>query len=178
MAQGTKPPQTNPSTGVQGQAKGAETRPPEVVDLLGKVDKLLREGQPKRALEIISRAKINSPWVTNAAGVCQLRLGNAKVAVDVFRGLVLASGGLILRQDIPAAFKTNYATALLAMDNLAGCLGVLAEVRDEDHPGAQRLRAAVQRWKQDLTLWQKIQWYTGGQPARPVTLDFPPGDLE
>jgi hypothetical protein len=148
------------------------------VDLLGKVDKLLREGQPERALEIISRAKINSPWVTNAAAVCQLRLGNAKVAVDVFRGLVLASGGLILRQDIPAAFKTNYATALLAMNNLGGCLSVLAELRDEEHPGALRLRAAVQRWKQGLSLWQKIQWYTGGEPACLVTLDFPPGDLE
>src|SRR5262249_53079021 len=148
MAQAIKPPQTNPSTEAHEQAKGAVPWPPEVVDLLSRVDKLLREGQPERALEIISRSKINSPWVMNAAAVCQLRLGNAKVAVDALRGLVLASGGLILRKDIPAAFKTNYATALLAMDNPGGCLDVLAELGDEDHPGVHRLRAAVQRWKQ------------------------------
>lgn len=161
----------------QDQTNGTE-RPAEVTDLLGKVERFLQEGEPKKALDAIARAKINSPWVTNAAGVCQLRLGNAKVAVDALRGLVLAAGGLVLRPDVPPVFKTNYATALLAADNLAGCLSVLGEVKDEAHPAVAGLKSAIQRWKEGLTFWQKVNWYLGGQPDRPVTLDFLPGDLE
>jgi hypothetical protein len=166
------------SVGVPEQANGATPKPPEIVDLLGKVDRLLQEGQPEKALELIVRAKVNSPWATNAQGVCQLRLGNARVAVDVFRGLVLAAGGVLLRTDVPAVFKTNYATALLAADNMAGYLSVLAELREEEHPAIEKLRAAIRRWKESLTLWQRITWYMGGQPNRPLVLDFPLGDLE
>lgn len=158
-------------------ANGAGSKPPEIVDLFGKVEQLLEEGQPEKALDLIARAKVSSPWTTSALGVCQLRLGNAKVAVDVFRGLVLGAGGIILRNDVPAAFKTNYATALLLADNMGGCLSVLAQVKEEEHPAVGRLRSAIRHWKEGLTLWQKISWYLGAQPDRPVMLDFPPGDL-
>lgn len=172
-------PKTNlPGVNPSDPATGAEVRPPEVLALLNTVAKLLEEGLPAKALDVIARAKIRSPWVTHAAGVCQLRLGNAKVAVDAFRGLVLAAGGLLLRAEVPIVFKTNYATALLATDNLAGCLSVLGEIREEAHPAVPQLRVALRRWKESLTFWQKVQWYLGGQPARPVTLGFPLGDLE
>src|SRR5262249_54641674 len=85
-------------------------KPPEIADLLVKAEQLLQAGKPKKALDLIARAKLNSPWATNALGVCHLRLGNAKVAVDLFRGLVLA-GGILLRADVPVVFKTNYAAA-------------------------------------------------------------------
>ena len=42
---------------------------------------------------------------------------------------VLAAGGVLLRNDVPAVFKTNYAAALLAADNMGGCLSVLVAVR-------------------------------------------------
>jgi hypothetical protein len=174
----TTSPEVNSSSQATGQVNGTETKSPAIADLLRKVDQLLREGQPGKALDLIARAKVRSPWATNAAAVCQLRLGNAKVALDVFRGLVLGAGGLILRADVPIVFKINYATALLAADNLAGCLSVLTEVRDEGHPAAQKLRAAFARWKKGLSLWQRIQWYMGGQPNGRLELDFLPGDLE
>src|SRR5262245_17279594 len=107
---------------VPERANEVAPKPPEIADLLGKVGQLLGEGQPGKALDLIARAKVNSPWATNALGVCQLRLGNVRLAVDVFRGLVLAAGGILLRNNVPAAFKTNYATALLLADNLGGCL--------------------------------------------------------
>jgi hypothetical protein len=156
---------------------GEETRPPEVVALLSKAANLLDEGKPALALDAIARLRINSPWARNALGVCQLRLGNAGVAVEVFRGLVLAAGGLILRDDAPVVFKTNYATALLAAGNVGGCQGVLAEVRDETNPAVARLRAAIRRWHDGLTFWQRLNWWMGVQPERPVVLDHRPGDL-
>jgi len=149
-----------------------DTRPPEVAELLAQVAKFLEEGQPGAALERISRAKISSPWLTNAVGVCQLRLGNAKVAIDTFRGLVLATGGLILRADVPTLFKVNFATALLADGNLSGGLTALDEIRDEGHPAVREIREAVRRWKEGMTFWQKLWWYAGGQPPRPLVLDF------
>lgn len=41
-----------------------------------------------------------------------------------------------------------------------------------------KLHSTIARWKSSLTLWQKLNWYLGGQPDKPVVLDFPPGDLE
>jgi hypothetical protein len=116
--------------------------------------------------------------VTNLLGVCQLRLGNAKVALEVFRGLVLAAGGVLLRPDVPTVFKTNFATAQLANDNSSGFLSVLGEIQDAQHPAALKLQDAFRRWKASLTFRQRMQWHLGGQPSRPFTLDFLPGDLE
>jgi hypothetical protein len=163
--------------GATTQANAVDTRPPEVTDLLGQVEKLLEEGQPAAALERISRSKLRSPWLTNAAGVCQVRLGNTKVAVDTFRGLVLAAGGLILRDDVPAVFKLNFATALLADGNLSGGLRILDEVRDEGHPAVREIREAIRRWKESMTLAQMLWWSIGGQPPRPLVLDFALGRL-
>jgi hypothetical protein len=176
MAQPLQPTQTKTAP-APNQVSGNSPWPQEIAELLTRVAGLLREGQPGQALQAIARARTGSPWVTNAIGVCQLRLGNARVAVDVFRGLVLAGGGLLLRRDVPPVFKINYATALLLADNLEGCQNVLAEVAEGEHPAVQSLRTAIRRWKAALTLWEKVRWYLGGQVNRPVTLDGPPGDL-
>ena len=78
MVQKTTGPQAGPST----QANVADARPPEVADLLGKVGKLLEEGQPAAALGRIGSSGLSSPWLANAAGVCQLRPGHYLLARD------------------------------------------------------------------------------------------------
>jgi hypothetical protein len=157
------------------QANMAEIWPAEVADLLGKVHKLLEEGQPAEALQLLGRSRNNTPWLANAAAVCQLRLGNARVAVDALRGLVLS--GLFLRDNVPAVFKTNFATALIADGNLSGGLRTLNEVQDEDHPAVREVRDAVRRWEGSMTFWQRLWCLLGGQPPRPFVLDFQPGRL-
>ena len=149
----------------------------EVAEVLEKVEELLAQGQPGAALARISSSRLSSPWLTNAAGVCQLRLGNAKIAVDTFRNLVLTAGGLVLRDDVPAVFKINFATALLADGNLSGGLRVLDEIRDEGHPAVREIRDAIRRWKESMTLAQMLWWSIGGQPPRPLVLDFALGRL-
>lgn len=158
-------------------AGASEAVPSDVVAVLEKIKKHLDEEQPKKALETISQAKISSPFLLNAAGVCQLRLGNALRAVAVFRNLALGPGGLVLSPEAPTVFKTNYATALLAADNIPGCLSILGDLRNEKHPAIQKLHDAIGRWAGKLTLWQKLQWYAGGQPQCPPVLDFALGDL-
>jgi hypothetical protein len=151
--------------------------PPEVAGLLGQVQALLEQDQPAAALEQIRRSGLNSPWLVNAAAVCRLRLGNPKVAVETFRGLVLGAGGLVLREDVPALYKINFATALLIDGNLSGGLRVLDEVREEGHPAVVEIRDAIRRWKAGMTFWQRLWRSLGGEPSRPLVLDFPPGRL-
>jgi len=163
--------------GPAAERSGNEPQSQEIARVLGKVKALLQDQRPKEALDAIARSRLRSPWITNAAGVCQLRLGNKKQAVLAFQGLVLYSG-VLLKPDAPAVFKTNYAAALLASDNLSGCLGVLNEIHDEENPTVQRLRGAIQRWKRGLSFWQTLRWYCGDDPGRKVLIDFPLGDVE
>jgi hypothetical protein len=149
----------------------------DVVNVLGKVKQLLDEQRSEKALEVITRSRLSSPWITNARGVCALRLGNAKQASGIFQGLV-GHLGVMLKPDTPLVFKTNFATALLASNNTAGCLSVLHEIGKEQNPTVQRLRTAIREWKQGLSFWQKFKWYTGDYPEKPVVLSFPLGELE
>lgn len=167
---------TSPLSGNAGQAGTAERRSSEPSGLREQIEKLLQAGQPKKALDVLARTKDHSPWSTNAIAVCLLRLGQAEQAVELFRNLVL-SGSLFLRRDVPTAWKVNFATALLMTDNLPGCIQVLRDIQEEDHPGVQRLRKAIRQWEKELSLWEKIQWHLGGQPARCVRLNCPPGEL-
>src|SRR5579884_2461658 len=165
---------TNPLPGSSHQAGAAEKHPSEPSGLREEIEKLLQAGQPKKALDMLARSKDQSPWSTNAVAVCLLRLGQAEQAVELFRNLVL-SGSLFLRPDVPTAWKVNFAIALLMTDNLPGCIQVLRDIHEENHPSVQRLRQAVREWEKELSLWEKIQWHLGGQPARRVRLDCPPG---
>jgi hypothetical protein len=155
-----------------------EEKSPEIVAFLSKVDKLLQEGHPENALELFSRNKLKSPWITNANGVCLLRLDRAQEAVNLFRSLALSSGSVVLRVDAPTVFKTNFTTALLAYNNLGGCLKVLHEINNEENPLVQQLRAAIQRFKVSLSLWTRLQWRMGIPPDGPIAMDFPLGNLE
>lgn len=169
MAQKTMSPQAAPA----GSFNTADARPSEEADVLREVEKLLEEGRPDAALERIRRSRDASPWLANATAVCQLRLGDARSAVDTYRGLVL-TGGLFLREDAPTVFKVNFAIALIADGNLTGGLRVLDELRQEEHPAVREIRDAVRRWEEGMTFWQKLRWYAGGGPPRPLVLDFPP----
>lgn len=150
--------------------------PADIAAVLGQIDDFLKEGDAAKGLELIARAKSASPWMRNAAGVCHLRLGNPAVALDILRGLVLATGGFDLKPEAPTVFKANFATALLLTENLGGFQGMLSELEGEEHPALSRLREAYGRWKASMTLWQRIRFLLGAQPTR-LTLDFPPGNL-
>lgn len=153
-----------------------DSRPPEVSELLTKVAAALDAGHPRKALELLQRWKVKSPWVTNAMAVCMMRLEDAPRAVQLLKGLVITSG-VCFRSDVPAVFLTNFATALLLTNNVSGCKDALGAVPDPRDPGVQRLRSAIRRWWSELSFWQKLRWYWGDTLDRPVPLDFPPGEI-
>ncbi|QDU06241.1 hypothetical protein V6x_59930 [Gimesia chilikensis] len=147
-----------------------------VDELLKKVEQLLLEDAPDRALQLIAKSKIKSDWLKNATAVCQMRLGNYQVAIDIYRSILLTNG-VFLRSDAPTVFKCNFAVALLLNKNIQGFDSALAAVRGADHPAISRLKTTVKDWKQKLTIWQKIQLVCGTHPNVPIELSFPPGDL-
>lgn len=157
-------------------AKHAQS--PEIAALLEKVKALLDEHGVEKALDAIARSKLDSPWVINATAVCLLRHGETKRATGLFYRLVAAPGGVSLRSDVPTVFLVNYATALLVNTGVVACQGALNQISNAEHPGVQQLRAAIQKWKKSLSLWQKWQWYTGDEPKRPVTLEFELGAID
>lgn len=143
--------------------------------LFTKVDQLLAEGSPNSALDILTRQKDHSPRVRNAIGVCQMRMGNAKNAFDIFRQL--AGSGVHLRPDAPIAYKVNLATALLLLGNEGGCKSILMEIAEEENPAVQRLRRAIKDWRASLSFWQKVQLLFG-TVHQPITLVFAPGEID
>jgi hypothetical protein len=116
----------------------------------------------------------------NIRGVNFLREGNIDEAVCILRSLVLPPGCTWTRPDAPNLFKRNFATALLLAGHPSGCLELLAEMRDEQNPRVQQLRAAIKRWEKTLSFVQWVNWRTGWiEPDnRPVAIDFVPGELE
>ncbi len=160
-----------------GRDHGDKQRPSEWATRLQRAEALLRAGRPQEALDLLARAGPPTPRLTNAVGVCLLRLGEAERAVDVFRGLVLIPGTVCLRPDAAPEHKSNFAAALLAAGNVAGGLRALDEAGDEGRPAVRQLRAAVRRWREGLSFWQRLRWRLGGSPPRPVALGGDLGEL-
>jgi hypothetical protein len=99
------------------------------------------------------------------------------MAVDRFRSLVLGAVGSTLREDVPAVFKINYAVALLAAGDFQRFLTVWPIIRRESSPSVKKLEEALRKGKANLSLWQKLKWWTGLSLSYPVRLDFPLGEL-
>lgn len=152
-------------------------RDPALDELLKNVNRLLQADAPAKALELITKSKIKSPGVKNATAVCQLRLGKAQVAIDIYRSFLL-NRAIYLRADSPVIYRINFGVALFLNNNLPGVSSLLFDLRDETHPSLEKLRAAVAAWKKKLTIWQRLQLIFGSHPAVPIELGYPPGDLE
>lgn len=116
----------------------------------------------------------------NKRGVQLMREGKFDQALPALRSLALAPGCTWMRPSVPNLVKRNFVTALLLAGHPAACLELLAEMRDDQHPRVQQLRAAIKRWEKTLSLMQWLNWRLGWiEPSnRPVAIDFIPGELE
>ncbi len=161
-------------------AVSVSTLPPltdAIAEVLLRVEQKLAANRPDQAMEVISRSKIGSPWMTNALGVCQMRQGEYDKAVNTFRSMLVGAGGIHLRPEFPVHFKTNFALAMLQDKNLSGFFRVFDEVRDESHPSVLRIQAALNAWKSEFSFIDKLKWWMGEIPSRSMGFDFPLGDL-
>lgn len=152
--------------------------PEKVSDVLALAQKLLDAARPKDAVELIWKYGTSSAELSNAYGVALMRAGETAKAVELYRSLCLNESGLVMKGNLPTAFKANYATALLLANNVVGCVATLREIKEKDDPYLLKLHAAIDRWRRSLGWWQRLtfDWFSADL-GRPVPLDFPPGEL-
>ena len=156
---------------------GKDRWPADLAPLLERTEQVLQTEGPQKAFELLARSNETTPWITNARAVCLMRLGEACRAAELLRPLVLASHGFSVADDSPVVFKINYATAQLLAGNPTGYIVTMGQIQDELDPAVQRLRDGVRRWRQTFSFWEKVCWFLGAAPDRPVDLGFPPGEL-
>jgi hypothetical protein len=163
-------------------AKATDAQPPASSPLDIMLRRSMRHvaaGEYQKALDLLS-SDGRDARVRNTRGVCLMRLGRNEEAIRVLRELVMKPGCTWMRSEVATVHKINFATALLLGGHPNGCLDMLAEIKEPNHPSIVRLQATVGRWVSSLSFWQKLNWWVYGiVPAkRPVTIDFLPGEFD
>lgn len=158
-------------------ASSAQHVPDNVLKLFQKACRLLDSGHAKEAADELRPHASSHPLLGNTMGVCLLRNGQSTAAVHQFRNLALDTTTFSVRRNVPRAFQTNFATALLMDGHVAGCLEVLRDIDTSDDPEVRRLQATVKAWEQGLSWWARMNWMFGIEPSRKPVLDFQPGVL-
>jgi hypothetical protein len=150
---------------------------PRTNSILDQVHDLIGKNHYRDAIDLINRSGQHSAPMENARGVCLLRMGEIEKAGKVFHGLVFPTGSICADPNCPVTYHTNFVTAMFLSGNHVAGLGVLGQIRDRRHPSVARLQAALKTWKKGLGLLQRLGCAVNAYPQKPVTVDFPPGDL-
>ena len=151
--------------------------PPRAANRLADVDRYLRAGRAREAVDAIGLSYLQCPWTANALAVCHLRLGNVARAERLLRHIALDGDSGSLRPDAPTVFKVNLATVLLASGNAAECLRVLDAIGDDRDPSVRRAREAAVAWTGSLTAWERFARRLGVPSSRRPMLEVPLGEL-
>jgi WD40 repeat protein len=163
LERGQVPAEDLPGPGTRFGQLLAEARPLLGTQEVAAVDRLLGSAVADRTV------------LANVEGVYLLRLGRVEEALAQFRRL--ASGEPAGLQG-PLVVRTNYATALLLLGDVEGCVAILAaaRARRETSETCVRLESCLRAWRGSLPWWKKLTLKF--LPARqPVPLDFPPGEI-
>jgi WD40 repeat protein len=143
--------------------------------IFAEVRQKLTINQPSQALSLLETISDKGSYEYNAIAVCHLRLGNYQRAIDVLRNIIFVANSISMRNDVPTLCKVNFATALLMQGNIDGCENMLASLEQYQHPIAIRLKAAITKWQNSLSFWEKIGLRRSvGKPV----IDFAPGLMD
>lgn len=134
-------------------------------------------GNPERALQLLKSDGRLTDAAINARSVCLMRLGRGEDARKALRTTVMQSECTWMKPDVPVIYRTNFCMALLLSGHPQGCLSLLMDIKEQDHPSVQRVRQALEAWQRGLTFWQRLQWKVGIEPETQFVLDSVPGDF-
>lgn len=150
---------------------------PADAERMGKARKSFERGEFKKCLEMLPHES-RTPEAISLRAVSLLRLDRAEDALKFLRPITIAAGGTWVNRELPQSVAHNLATALLLTGRPAGCLEVLNDLRDKNHPYANQLRDAIKRWSRSLSWWSRLNWVIGKiEPSNcRIELDFAPGD--
>jgi len=141
------------------------------------VKKLLDAGKTEQALGLLTGTKGQSQWKQNAIAVCQIRLGNPKKALEIYRQLIVS--GIDFTPDTPPVYKINFALTLLLTDNYDGFSSTLSSVDAREHAGKSELLAIAREWRSKFNLMQSaLFWTFGVLPKIPIDIGPSAGYVE
>ena len=145
---------------------------------LQSIDSLLQANQFEQALASLTKQDSGDRYLENARAVCLIRAGQAAAALPILAKLIFQEeSATCLNSDLPTAFVTNFATAMLMERQVGGCLSALAQLTEPEHPTVQRLRAALTRYSRSLGLWDRLLYTVYEIVKTPIPLDWAPGEL-
>jgi hypothetical protein len=81
----------------------------------------------------------------------------------------------ILTKPPKPAWIVNFATALILRGDVDAGRSALRWLKDPNHPGALRLRGAIEACEKSLGAGVRFKRLFGGGSEQPIALDFPPG---
>ncbi|MFH1615498.1 MAG: hypothetical protein ABIG61_10510 [Planctomycetota bacterium] len=140
------------------------------------IRELLNQDRPQDALKFIERLGQKTPVMENARGVCLMRLGKIDQAVSVLRNLAF-QGYICMPSDTPVLYQLNFAIAMLLSNYKDGIIPLVDKLDTENYPQAAKLKDAIRQWVKSLNFIEKCCCKIGIYPAKPVKIDFPPGEI-
>jgi hypothetical protein len=140
------------------------------------VRELLNENCPLDALKYIEHLGQQTPVIENARGVCLMRAGRIEEAVTVLRDVVF-QGHICIPSDTPVLYRINFATAMLLSNEKDAAFPVLNELDEKEHPEVTKLKDAIRQWVKSLSFSEKCRYHLGLYSKKPISLDFPPGEI-
>ena len=150
---------------------------PAVSAVLSEAIALADAGNPEGALKLLKADSKTTDVMINARSVCLMRLGRGEDARKALRPVVMSSECTWMKPEVPVIYRTNFCMALLLSGHPQGCLSVLTDMQEQDHPAVQRVRQTLESWKRSLTFWQRLQWKLGIEPEVLFVPDSVPGDF-
>jgi hypothetical protein len=150
-----------------------KTKSPTAIE---RIQELLNQNRPHDALRFIEHLGQETPTMKNALGVCLMRVGKIEEAISVL-GNIVFRGYICMPSDTPVLHQINFATAMLLSNRKDGAFSILNKLDEREHPQAAKLKGAVRQWIKGLNFIEKCCYHIGLYPNKPVTIDFPPGEL-
>lgn len=150
-----------------------KTKSPTAVE---HIRELLNQDHPNDALKFIEHLGQKTPLMENARGVCLMRLGKIEEAVSVLRDAAF-QGYICMPSDTPVLYQINFATAMLLSKHNDSAFDILNKLDEKIHPEILKLKEAIRRWVKSLNFIEKCCYCIGLYPNKPVTIDFPPGEI-
>ena len=143
---------------------------------LARVRACLAESRPLDALRLLEQSGSRSPETLSAMGVCEMRLGRVESAIERFRAMLFVNGGVGLLPDANPRTVVNFATALLLVGNVAGCVCALDDLAGRGGDDARRIREVIDQWRASLPFARRLGISLSGWPSNaPIDLPFEPG---
>ena len=140
------------------------------------VRELLSQGRTQDAMKFIEHLGQKTAVMENAKGVCLMRLGKIEEAVSALREIAF-QGYICIPSDTPVPYQINFATAMLLANHKDGAFSILNKLDEKEYPQTATLKNAIRQWVKGLNFIEKCCYHIGLYPNKPITIDFPPGEI-